>query len=44
LNLGVWENYLEEQKDVFLTFIDLEKNYDGVDRVAIWEVLRNTAY
>jgi hypothetical protein len=40
LHLGVWENYFEKQKNVFLPFIDIENVYDGVDRLAIWEALR----
>jgi hypothetical protein len=33
------ENYLEKQKKVFVAFTDIEKAYDRVDSMAIWEVL-----
>ena len=31
---------LVEKKDVFITFMDLEKAYDRVDRDAMWRVLQ----
>jgi hypothetical protein len=36
----VCEKYLEKQNEVFVAFMDLEKVYDRVDRMAMWEVLR----
>ena len=36
----VCEKYLENGKDVFWTFIDLEKAYDAIDRHSIWQMLR----
>jgi predicted acetyltransferase len=36
----VCEKYLEKQKVVFVALMDLQKAYDRVDRMAIWEVLR----
>jgi hypothetical protein len=35
----VCEKYLERQKEVFVAFMGLEKAYDRVDRMAMWEVL-----
>ena len=34
------ENYLGKGKDVYFAFLDLEKEYDRVDRDAMWKVLR----
>jgi hypothetical protein len=36
----VCEKYLEKQMEVFVAFVDLEKAYDRVDMMAMWEVLR----
>jgi hypothetical protein len=33
------EKYLEKQKEEFVAFMNLEKVYNRVDRMAIWEVL-----
>jgi hypothetical protein len=35
----VCENYLEKQKKVFVAFMDIEKAYDRVESMAMWEVL-----
>jgi hypothetical protein len=35
----VCEKYLEKQKEVFVAFMDLEKAYDSVHMMAMWEVL-----
>ena len=36
----ICEKYLAKGKDVYFAFMDLEKAYDRVDRVAMWNVLR----
>ena len=36
----ICEKYLGKGKDVYFTFLDLEKAYDRVDRHAMWNVLR----
>ena len=36
----VWEKYLANGKDVFGSFIDLEKAYDTIDRHGMWQMLR----
>src|ERR1700755_1950390 len=34
------EKKREKGKDVYMCFMDLEKGYDRVDRIKLWEVLR----
>jgi hypothetical protein len=34
------DKYLLKQNEVFVAFMDLEKAYDRVDKLAMWEVLR----
>ena len=36
----VYEKYPTNGKDVFLTFMDLEKAYDTIDRRGMWQRLR----
>ena len=36
----VCEKYLANGKDVFWTFMDLEKAYDTIDRHGMWHMLR----
>ena len=36
----VCEKYLENEKDVFWAFMDLEKAYDNIDRHGMWQMLR----
>ena len=36
----ICEKYLGKGKDVYFAFLDPEKAYDGVDRDAMWNVLR----
>ena len=36
----ICENYLGKGKDVYFAFLDLEKAYDRVDIVSMWNVLR----
>ena len=36
----VCEEYLENGKDVFWAFMDLEKAYDTIDRHGMWQMLR----
>jgi hypothetical protein len=31
---------IEKNKEVYLAFMDLEKAYDRIDRMALWEMLR----
>lgn len=35
------EKYREAQKDVYAVFINLEKAYDRVPRMELWQALRN---
>ena len=35
----VWENYIRNGKDLFWTFIDLEKAYDMIDLHGMWQIL-----
>ncbi len=35
----VCEKYLAKGKDVFWTYMDLEKAYDRIDRKGLWTVL-----
>ena len=32
--------YLGVSREVYMAFMDLEKAYDGIDRNALWQVLR----
>ncbi len=34
------EGYLRKDKKLYAAFMNLEKAYDGVDRKALWNVLR----
>ena len=36
----VSENYLANGKDIFWAFMDLEKPYDTIERLAMWQMLR----
>ena len=36
----VCEKYLENGKDAFWEFMDLEKAYDNIDRHGMWHMLR----
>ena len=36
----VCEKYQANGKDVFWTFMDLEKAYDKIDRHGMWQILR----
>ena len=36
----VCEKYLANRKDVFWTFMDLEKAYDAVDQHGMWQMLK----
>ena len=43
----IFENHREGQNDTIVTFIDLEKSYDRVQRVYIWisgDLLRSATY
>src|SRR5215469_9078715 len=37
---GLCEKYREKGREVYLGFMDLEKAYDRIDRVALWTVMR----
>ena len=34
------EKVIEKRREIFVAFIDLEKTYDRVNRVKMWEALR----
>ena len=34
------EKYVANAKDVFRAFMDLEKEYDTIDRQGLWQMLR----
>ena len=36
----VCEKYLANGKDVFRAFMDLEKDYDTIDRHGMWQMLK----
>ena len=35
------EKYLDVNKEIYMAFMDLEKGYDRIYRVVLWQGLRN---
>ena len=40
----IQEKYREQNRDLYMVFVDLTKAFDSVNRLGLWQVLRKIGY